>query len=243
MIIAEIGSNHLGKIELANKYLKDLINSPVDGISFQVREKEFYQSSRYKNFKLDKSNYLNFSTITKRNKKKFGIALADPSLIDFFESLDTDFYKVIRNDIKNDELVDKLIKTNKKIFISTGMSSEEDIMRFIKKYGRPKNVILNHTSLSNLIDDCNLKAIESMKKHGFNVSYGNHCENLNVMYMSLIFKPSDIMFYVKACKKLEYPDNKHAVILKEVNEIVNNLKLLSRADGKGIKNNMENKIE
>ena len=145
MIIAEIGSNHLGKIELANKYLKDLINSPVDGISFQVREKEFYQSSRYKNFKLDKTNYLNFSTNTKRNKKKFGIALADPSLIDFFESLDTDFYKVIRNDIKNDELVDKLIKTNKKIFISTGMSSEEDIMRFIKKYGRPKNVILNHT--------------------------------------------------------------------------------------------------
>ena len=38
MIIAEIGRNHLGKIDLANKYIDELLLTKVDGISFQIRE-------------------------------------------------------------------------------------------------------------------------------------------------------------------------------------------------------------
>ena len=48
MIIAEIGRNHLGKLELANYYVKNLLQTNVDGISFQIREKSYYENPEKK---------------------------------------------------------------------------------------------------------------------------------------------------------------------------------------------------
>ena len=39
--IAEIGLNHLGSEVIAKKYLNYLINTNVDGISFQIKNEEF----------------------------------------------------------------------------------------------------------------------------------------------------------------------------------------------------------
>jgi len=243
MIIAEIGRNHLGIVQSAYKYIDVLSQTYVDGISFQIREKEYYKLEEKKQYIWDKTIYKDLSKYVKNHNKQFGMALADSSLIEFFESIGTDFYKVIRDDINNDELVSKLIATGKKVFVSTGLCSEYDIKRFIKKYGDNKNIVLNHTQLSYLIEDCNLSAIEYLKQqYNCQVSYGSHCENENVLYMALCYNPSDIMFYVKACTHLKYPDNDHAITLDNVNRISTNLKLLSKSIGTGVKQKMENKI-
>ena len=42
MIIAEVGINHLGRVESAHIYVDKLAETDIDGISFQVREKEYY---------------------------------------------------------------------------------------------------------------------------------------------------------------------------------------------------------
>ena len=39
--IAEIGLNHLGSEVIAKKYLNYLINTNVDGISFQIKNEDF----------------------------------------------------------------------------------------------------------------------------------------------------------------------------------------------------------
>tara|TARA_R100001594_G_scaffold61044_2_gene95061 strand:+ start:5398 stop:6114 length:717 start_codon:yes stop_codon:yes gene_type:complete len=236
MIIAEVGRNHLGMVEAAYVYVEQLGETEVDGISFQIREKEYYESPEKKQYVWDMQEYEYLATAVKNKNKQFGMALADPSLVEFFESIDTDFYKVIRNDINNDELVSKLIATGKKIFISTGLSSEEDISKFIEKYGHNSNIILNHTQLSDMIHAANLSAIETMRhKYGCKVSYGSHCWNKNVLYMALCYKPSDIMFYVKFNDYMSYPDNNHAITLNEVAKVSTNLKILSNAIGNGIK--------
>lgn len=41
MIIAEIGLNHLGSKEYLLDYLNCLLDSSVDGITLQIREKNF----------------------------------------------------------------------------------------------------------------------------------------------------------------------------------------------------------
>ena len=38
MIIAELGFNHLGNLDIANQYVDALIECDVDAITFQVRE-------------------------------------------------------------------------------------------------------------------------------------------------------------------------------------------------------------
>ena len=245
MIIAEIGMNHLGSLFSAEIMLMDLFKTEIDGITFQVREKEYY--SNQPKYKLKDKDYIKLSKQIKNSGKKLGIALADFDKVDFFESIEVDFYKVIRNDMTNLKLMDKLLSLNKKIIVSTGLSSDYDIKTFMDKYKNNKNIVLNHTQLSYKVNDCNLSAILTLKeKYNCDVSYGNHCDNLNTLYMSLCYSPSDILFYIKNENThwpVEYPDDKHAIGLNKGKDITKNLKTLSGAIGKGIKEKMINKIE
>ena len=43
MIIAEIGLNHMGSLETGLEYVDVLKDTDVDGITFQIREKEYYE--------------------------------------------------------------------------------------------------------------------------------------------------------------------------------------------------------
>tara|TARA_R110002020_G_scaffold265040_2_gene479828 strand:+ start:2685 stop:3410 length:726 start_codon:yes stop_codon:yes gene_type:complete len=241
MLIAEIGLNHLGNKFLAKDYIDKLIDTYVEGITFQVREPEYYNTNPH--LKLSNNDYIELINFIKKGNKKVGIAIADINSIDFFENLEVDFYKVIRNDITNNKLIERLVSTNKKIIVSTGTCSETIIQNFIKKF-KSNNIVLNHTQLSYDIKDCNLSAINTLKsKFNINVSYGSHCDNHNVLYMALCYQPVDILFYVKRNSSFKYPDNKHAILLSDVDIISRNLKNLNMAIGTGNKKQMKIKIK
>ncbi len=245
MIIAEVGLNHLGKIDFVNQYIDALIETSTDAITFQVREPEFY-IKKWNGYDL-RLNQLTYSTIAKKIHsvgKKMGIAIGNIIYLDFFESIGVDFYKVIRNDITNLPLIDKLTETGKKIIVSTGLSSEKDIDNFVRHIGKNKNFVLNHTQLSYEVEDCNLSAIEQMKsKYNLDISFGSHCRNYNVLYVSLAYNPSDILFYVRLDEpKTTFPDHKHAILLQNVDSVVENLRILALSVGDGKKQRMKNKL-
>jgi N,N'-diacetyllegionaminate synthase len=243
MLIAEIGLNHLGSFIRANQYVTKLINSNIDGITFQVRESTYYDQPNKNNLLLTDNHYINLCNTIKSHNKKFGVAIADIDKIDFFESIGTDFYKVIRNDITNKKLIKKLIETKKELIVSTGVSSEQEIEEFLQEFGN-ENITLNHTQLSYDVEDCNLSAIKTLRqKYGYPISYGSHCSNENVLYMSLCYNPANILFYVKDDGNCYVPDDKHAIELSYVNRVVDNLKSLKYAIGNGIKAKMEIKIK
>lgn len=244
MIIAEIGLNHLGVNFLVDLYIRKLLETDIDGITLQVREPEYYCGEK-RRYTLHSYEYENVCNQIHLAKKKFGVALADINQIDMFEKFGVDFYKVIRNDMLDDELMKKLISTNKKLIVSTGTCSQEEIDEFVSKYNT-ENITLNHTQISYDVKDCNLSAIQTMRsRFGTNISYGSHCDNHNVLYMSVAYQPSDILFYVKGWNAEEktWPDDKHAISLKNVKQLVDDLKNLSKAIGTGIKDKMEIKIK
>ncbi len=242
MIIAEVGLNHLGYTHVIDDYIHTLTQTKVDGITFQIREEEYYKKKP--ELKLLDSQYKKIAKSIKSANKKFGIAIADINKIDFLESIDIDFYKVIRNDITNKELMKKLVATGKELIVSTGLSSDKDIENFINEFGT-KNITLNHTQLSHDPEDCNLLAIQNMKeKYNCNISFGSHCDNVNVLYMSLCYNPSSILFYVKADSfGVQFPDDEHAIFLRDIYMVLNNISELSSAIGTGTKQKMKNKIK
>jgi len=240
MFIAEIGLNHLGSPKRLINYVNYLNETNIDALTVQIREPEYY--SKNPKFELDNSDYLKIIKKAKDKGKKFGIAIADVSKISFFETLNVDFYKIIRNDINNETLTDELVKTGKKLIVSTGTASENEILIFISKY-KNSNFVINHTQISNDVKDSNLKAIKTLKKK-FNtdISFGNHCNDFNIFYMALAFEPSDILFYVKENNIDKFPDDEHAIPLNDVGKLVRNMKSLQKALGDGKKQKMEIKI-
>ena len=245
MIIAELGFNHLGNLDIANQYVDALIECDVDAITFQVREKEHREANL--SLYLNDDSYKNLFLKIKNSGKKLGVALADTDYVSFFENLDVDFYKVIRNDISNKKLINLLMMTGKQIFVSTGMSSKKDIENFIifidqstKKRNQFKLV---HTQLSNALEDCNLKSIEKMKEYGLDVAYGHHCGDVTAIFMALCFNPSDLLFYVKGSPDFQYTEDSHAVQIDQIQDLIKKIHRYNGAVGTGVKMSMDNKIE
>ena len=186
MIIAEIGFNHLGQLAKVEKYLEYLLSSDVDAITFQVREREHRNKKPHRY--LPDESFKDIFTQIKGAGKKVGIAIADPEYVSFFENLGADFYKVIRNDITNKNLLEILSNTGKRIYVSTGMASENDIATFVENpFVKKENFKLVHTQLSYSFEDCNLKSIETMRKYGLPVAYGSHCREELSLFMSLCY--------------------------------------------------------
>ena len=166
MFFAEIGINHVGNVNYANYYLDRIINSQVDGVTFQIKNSNFYRNYEESYKKKDKKFYSNFrekkiykilfkkkkiQNLTlknsfyknakykcKKNGKLFGVALGDVDLISFFCSINIDFVKILSEDFENENLIKKLLNSKiKKIYISTGGIPLKKIKTIIEKI--PKN--------------------------------------------------------------------------------------------------------
>jgi sialic acid synthase SpsE len=245
MIIAELGFNHLGNLDIANQYVDYLIQCDVDAITFQVREAEHREANL--SLYLNDDSYKNLFLKIKNSGKKLGVALADTKYVSFFENLDVDFYKVIRNDISNKKLINLLMITGKQIFVSTGMSSKKDIenfISFIDQSTKKRNQFkLVHTQLSNALEDCNLKSIEKMKEYGLDVAYGHHCGDVTAIFMALCYNPSDLLFYVKGSPDFQYTEDSHAIQIDQIQDLIKKIHRYNGAVGTGVKMSMNNKIE
>ena len=245
MIIAEIGLNHLGDEEYLAEYISNLIHSPVDAITVQIRESEFYDNTEYSNLFLDLGIYDGISKTIKKSNKKFGVALADVRYVTFFDEI-VDFYKILSKDLGNNKFINEFVNlTDKPIYISTGLSSYDEIEAFVAKIddSKKKNVTLIHTRLSNKVEHTNLKAIKRMKDFfDYPIAFGNHCENHNVTYAALSFEPSSIFLYVKGNRDSKHPDDKHAVRLEKISQFCKNINEIKDAIGSGTKTNTKNTI-
>jgi N,N'-diacetyllegionaminate synthase len=165
-IIAEVGLNHMGSVSLAKKYLNSLVKTDVDGISFQIKSKSFYNQfknskknkdiSFYKNFR-EKFFYINnfkkkkfqslelpnnfykyAKNICKKNNKMFGIALGDIDKVFFLSKIKVDFIKILSEDFYNFSLIKKLLKSNiTLLYLSTGSILYKDVNFFIKSLRKP----------------------------------------------------------------------------------------------------------
>ena len=219
MIIAEIGVNHLGKIRIANNFVKRLIKTEVDAITFQILSSDRMNELQIDN--LPETFYVEKIKEIKNAKKKVGIAISDENFINFFNKQKIDFWKVLSVDFYNKNLITNLKKTNKSIYLSTGFSSNKEIID-IKKISNKIKFI--HTNLSHDIRNANLSAISRLQKTtNRQIAYGLHCDNHNVLYASVTYNPESIFFYVKNKKLNTIYDDKHAIDLNELNTILKNL--------------------
>ena len=242
MIICEIGLNHLGLEDYANQYIDGVLKSKADAITFAVPKDSFYLNERFRNFKLEKEFFIKASEKIKNGNMDFGVSIDDEGDIYFLETLGVSFYKVLSKDITNIDLIDNLINnTNKRIFVSTGMSDLSEIELFCHHIEYVKDrFTLVHTQLTHDIKSVNLKAIDVLRNR-FNlpVAFGIHCANHNVLYLSLAFQPSDIFIYMKGGRAHIHPDEEHAIPLEDIQNVVNNLLELPQSIGEGIKLKMD----
>lgn len=242
MIVCEVGLNHLGSTEYSLEYAKSLSSTQCDAVTYQIRENEFYKREKYRNYEL---SFAHYSEVKNVLGKKFGFALSNIEAISDCESLKPDFYKLLSWEINNYLFVDKLLeKTNKPIYFSLGTSSQEDLDKFHQRYGVNYRINFIHTQLSKNAADANLKAIKSLQqRYPYQIGFGNHCEDLNIILAALAFEVKDVWFYVKGADYnfRFHPDEFWAANLVHVNSFISTIKNVQKALGDGTKSSLNTK--
>ena len=145
-IIAEIGQNHNGDIEIAKKLIDMAVKCKVNAVKFTKREVDSEFTSEVYNKIYENNNYfgytygehrkfLEFDESQHRELSQYAISKnityfctpCDLPSLEIMEKIDVPFYKVASRDLTNIPLIIELGKLNKPIIMSTGMASYKDI--------------------------------------------------------------------------------------------------------------------
>ena len=140
IVIAEIGINHEGSLDIARKLITAAIKSGVDAIKFQYRNlnntyalkneigDEILSEEISRNY-LSVNYIIELTKFAQEYKVMVGISFFEMGdIVDFGENIEIfDFFKTPSAEITNLTLINKLMSFNKYVLISTGTTDEATI--------------------------------------------------------------------------------------------------------------------
>jgi len=195
LIIAEIGINHNGDIEIAKKLIDVAISAGCDAVKFQKRTVEKIYSKEVLNTPRESP----WGKTTREQKlglefsfKEYGIIdkYCKRKKIDWFVScwdiesqikmrkFKTKFNKVASAMLIHDKLLNEIAKEKKHTFISTGMSTIKQISNAVKIFRKHKcsfELMHSHSAYPMQHNEANLLLIQTLKKKfNCNVGYSGH---------------------------------------------------------------------
>ena len=262
-IIAEAGVNHNGSVEIAKKLIDAAVSSGADAVKFQtfkaenlvckVMEKADYQKKNTPNdeshfemirdLELDKNAHYELIEHCKNNNIMFLSTPFDDESVDLLTSLKIPIFKVPSSEITNHPYLKKIARLKKKIILSTGMSTLEEVRSAVEiilneGFAKKNLTILHATSEYPCpIDEVNLLAMKTLGKE-FNLKFGysDHTEGIIVPIAAVALGASVIEKHFTLDRNMDGPDHKASLEPYELTLMIDGIRKIELALGDGKKN-------
>ena len=194
-VVAEIGINHNGDVGIAKKMIDVAKNVGCDAVKFQKRtvekvySKEVLDSPRDSpwgkttreqklGLEFDKKEYDEINSYCKQQKVEWYGSAWDLDSQLFLKEYDLKYNKIASAMLTNLELAEIVADERKKTFISTGMSSMDQIKQIVEVFRKkscPFELMHSNSSYPMKLEEANLKCITTLKKEfGCDVGYSGH---------------------------------------------------------------------
>ena len=255
IIVAEIGPNHNGSFDLAIEMIKLAKKAGCDAVKFQYRnadEEIFDKKSSSYYFSMSRYDFIKtVQEFTHEQHEKLRRLCKDLNLIyicsvmtdvliDAVASLKPDFIKIPSGEVNNPWLVEKAIKTNIPLVISSGMSNEEEInttVSMVQELKQP-NLILLHclSEYPTKLEDMNLRYLDKLQeKYGCLVGLSDHSKQILPIASSVMFNSSMIEVHFTTDSQMEGPDHQVSLEYDELTKLVSMVRTLEKAKGRSVK--------
>lgn len=259
-IIAEIGVNHNGDIELAKKMIlvakecgADIVkfqtakldnlvtqNAPKAEYQIQNTGKNDSQKDMLKKLLLSYSDFVELERFCIDQEIQFLSTPFDCDSIDFLTTISMPFWKVPSGEITNYPYLVKIAKTEKKVVMSTGMSTMKEIeeaLEVLRKNGTKEVVLLQcNTQYPTEPRDVNLRAMQTLEEvFGVEIGYSDHTRGIEMPIVAVALGASIIEKHFTLDKTMEGPDHKASLEPHELKAMVSAIRNVEAALGNGIK--------
>jgi len=186
-IIAEIGINHQGEVEIAKKLIKEAAHGGANAVKFQKRsikriltheglEMPYDNRNSFgktygehkKALELSESDYQELMNYASEHNVDFIASGWDEESIDFLDELGVPFFKMASADLTNIPLLIHTAKKNKPMILSTGMANMEMVetaVNAIKPFDVPLCILQCTSTYPSVFEEVNLGVINTFKQH------------------------------------------------------------------------------
>lgn len=253
-IIAEIGINHNGSVELAKKMIDIAATTGCDAVKFQKRTidvvytKEELQKERKSVFGNTNGDlkrglefgYKEYSEIDKYCKEKGIIWFAscwDEDSVDFIEQFNVPCYKIASASLTDDNLLKHTRSKGKPILLSTGMSTMDEIRHAVEILGKDDLIIYHCTSTypSNA-DETNLNVINEFKKEfGCPIGYSGHERGVTPSVLAVALGANSVERHITVDRTNWGSDQAASLEIAGLSHMVRDIRQVPALLGDGIK--------
>lgn len=253
-IIAEIGINHNGSMEIAKKLIDAAVECGCDAVKFQKRTvdvvytPEELAKPRENPFGTTNGDlkrglefgYKEFEEINKYCKEKGIIWFTscwDEGAVDFMMQFNTPAFKIASASLTDDNLLKHHRKFNKPIILSTGMADMDLIEHAVEALGRENIIILHCTSTyPSKPEELNLRGILTLKEifHGIPIGYSGHEVGLSTTVGAAALGATVIERHITLDRAMWGSDQAASVEPQGFKRMVRDIRTIEEAMGDGV---------
>jgi sialic acid synthase SpsE len=232
-IIAEIGSNHCGDLEIAKRLIKDAASCGVDAVKFQsfAAETLVNRKERPEAYNLLKSLEVpdEWHRILKEYAESLGVTFLsapfDFHKADLLESLDVSAYKIASGELTNLPFLEYIALKGKPIILSAGMATIEEIEEAINSITGTgnHNIIVMHCVVSypTGFQEAHIRALPYMKNYlRRHVGYSDHSPGHVVPLGAVALGACMIEKHITFHRNAKGPDHSFALEIPELRQLV-----------------------
>ncbi len=251
-IIAEIGINHNGNLDIAKKLIDIAVKSNVDAVKFQKRtiekvySKELLDSPRESpwgttqrdqklGLEFDKIQYDEINKYCKSKNIDWFASAWDLESLDFLDQYNLQYNKIASAMIVDEKFVKEVAKKNKHTFISTGMSTEENISNAVTIFRNENTSFeLMHCVSTYPMEssDANLLTIQALKKkYSCDVGYSGHEPGVAISLAAVVLGATSIERHITLDRSMYGSDQAASLESRGLEELVGSIKKIELAIG------------
>ena len=256
-VTAEIGTNHMGRLDLAKKLVDVAKSAGCDAVKFQKRNiekiysKEFLDSPlespwgstqrdmrQYREFSLKQFEHLDKHC--KKRKIPWYVSCWDIESQIQMRQFKTKYNKVASAMLIHYDLLETIAKERKYTFISTGMSTMKDIHKAVnifRSYNCPFELMHSHSTYPMPINEANLLLIPKLKKKfKCKVGYSGHeTDAYTLCIVAVVLGATSIERHITIDRAMYGSDQAASLEYTGFHRMVKDVRQVEKISGDGIK--------
>lgn len=261
-VIAEIGINHNGDIELAKRLIDVAVEAGCDAVKFQKRTPELSVPDELKDVPRDTPwglmTYLEY-----RHRVEFGeqeyqaidahcsqsgilwfASCWDEPSVDFIEAFDPPAYKVASASLTDFDLIRHIDATQRPVIVSTGMSTMDEIRSGVALVRAASLLIAHSTSTYPCPpEELNLRMIHTLAdEFDAPIGYSGHETGLQTTVAAVVLGACFVERHITLDRAMWGSDQSASVEPQGLQRLVRDIRVVERAFGDGRKRVYESEL-
>ena len=257
-IVAEIGINHNGDIDLAKKLINVASGAGCDAVKFQKRTVDVVYTQEElakprespfgptngdlkRGLEFEREEYEEIDRYCREVKMDWFASCWDEASVDVIAKFNVPCFKIASASITDDNLLRHTRAVGKPIILSTGMSTLDQIDRAVEVLGKKDLVILHACSTyPAYYEELNLRVIGILRdRYGVPVGYSGHETGLPSSVAAAVMGASIIERHITLDRSMWGSDHAASLEPNGITRLVRDIRLIEKSMGDGVKRVLE----